>query len=190
MDALTLFGVVTMAVMLACYALEDFAPAWTLGFAGACVASATYGFLQGAWPFGVVEVIWTGVALQRWRRLAARESAAAPLDEAVAIACDMHAFSTGERDRYRMLRTKLTNAVAQVAPTAIGFRVRLNDGISLNEVADWMALERRCCPFLNMTLRLPPGASRWVEIDGGPGVKAFLEAEFGVAQLPVESGGR
>ncbi len=67
MDALTLFGLFTVSAMLACYALEDRSPRYVLGFAGACVLASVYGFLQGAWPFGVVEAIWTIVALRRWR---------------------------------------------------------------------------------------------------------------------------
>ena len=67
MSALTLFGVLAVGSMLAFYALEDRAPGFVLAFAGACVASAVYGFLQGAWPFGLVEAIWAGVAVWRWR---------------------------------------------------------------------------------------------------------------------------
>jgi hypothetical protein len=66
MDALTAFGLVAVTAMLICYALEARAPAWTLGFAGACLLGSAYGFLQGAWPFGLVEAIWAGVALRRW----------------------------------------------------------------------------------------------------------------------------
>jgi hypothetical protein len=40
-----------------------------LGFAAACALGSAYGFLQGAWPFGVVEAVWAGVALRRWKRL-------------------------------------------------------------------------------------------------------------------------
>lgn len=67
MDALAIFGAASVSVMLVCYALEARARAFVLGFAGACLASSVYGFLQGAWPFGVVELDWAGVALQRWR---------------------------------------------------------------------------------------------------------------------------
>jgi hypothetical protein len=58
--------------MLVLYALEARHAAFVLAFAGACLASSVYGFLQGAWPFGVVEAIWSVVALRRWhlRRLA------------------------------------------------------------------------------------------------------------------------
>lgn len=68
MSALTLFGAVAVGSMLLCYALESRAAFWVLAFAAACVASSVYGFLQGAWPFGVVEAIWALVALGRWRR--------------------------------------------------------------------------------------------------------------------------
>ncbi len=66
MDALTLFGAAAVTLMLAFYALEDRSPWFVLAFAAACVASSVYGFMQGAWPFGVVEAIWSGVALRRW----------------------------------------------------------------------------------------------------------------------------
>ena len=67
MDGLTLFGLVAVSAMLAFYALEDRSPWFILAFAGACALASLYGFLQGAWPFGVVEAVWAGVALHRWR---------------------------------------------------------------------------------------------------------------------------
>lgn len=67
MDPLTVFGALAVSAMLLFYALEQRSPAYVLAFAGACLASSAYGFLQGAWPFGVVELIWSGVALRRWR---------------------------------------------------------------------------------------------------------------------------
>ena len=71
MDALTAFGLFAVTAMLICYALEARSHWWTLGFAGACLLGSTYGFLQGAWPFGLVEAIWAGVALRRWMTLRA-----------------------------------------------------------------------------------------------------------------------
>jgi hypothetical protein len=50
-----------------CYALEQRSRWYVLGFAGACGLGSAYGFLQGAWPFGVVEAVWSVVAWQRWR---------------------------------------------------------------------------------------------------------------------------
>jgi hypothetical protein len=54
--------------MLLFYALEDRSAWYVLAFAGACALASAYGFLQGAWPFGVVEALWAGVAVNRWRK--------------------------------------------------------------------------------------------------------------------------
>ncbi|HLY45849.1 MAG TPA: hypothetical protein VKQ73_09750 [Stellaceae bacterium] len=67
MDGLTILGLIAVTAMLACYALENRSHWFILAFAGACAMGSAYGFLQGAWPFGVVEAVWTIVALRRWR---------------------------------------------------------------------------------------------------------------------------
>jgi len=60
MTLLTVFGLFSVTAMLVCYALEKTSPWFILGFAGACALGSVYGFLQGAWPFGVFEAIWVG----------------------------------------------------------------------------------------------------------------------------------
>lgn len=67
MDQLTVFGLLAVTAMLVTYALEDRSPWFILAFAGACLLGSAYGFLQGAWPFGVLEAVWAGVAAWRWR---------------------------------------------------------------------------------------------------------------------------
>lgn len=69
MDRLTIFGLFAVTAMVVCYALEDRGRWYVLGFAGACVLGSIYGFLQGAWPFGLVEGIWSVIALRRWLQL-------------------------------------------------------------------------------------------------------------------------
>ena len=66
MDALTLYGLASVVLMLAFYALEARSAWFVLAFAGACAMASVYGFLSGAWPFGLVEAIWALVALRRW----------------------------------------------------------------------------------------------------------------------------
>ena len=66
MDRLTLFGLFAVSLMLVTYALEDRSRWFVLAFAVACALGSIYGFLQGAWPFGLVEAIWAVVALRRW----------------------------------------------------------------------------------------------------------------------------
>jgi hypothetical protein len=67
MDGLTTFGLLAVTAMLVFYAMEDRSHWFILAFAGACAMGSAYGFLQGAWPFGIIEAIWTMVALRRWR---------------------------------------------------------------------------------------------------------------------------
>jgi hypothetical protein len=65
--AITLYGVAVLTFMMVMYALERRGPIFTLLFAVGCALSSVYGFASGAWPFGVVEIIWSGVAVVRYR---------------------------------------------------------------------------------------------------------------------------
>ena len=66
MDRLTIFGLFAVTAMLVCYALEKRSAWFTLAFGGGCILASVYGFLQGAWPFGLVEAVWSIVAVRRW----------------------------------------------------------------------------------------------------------------------------
>ena len=68
MNALTAFGLFAVSGMLITYALERRSMWFILAFAIFCALGSAYGFLQGAWPFGLVEGVWTFVALGRWWR--------------------------------------------------------------------------------------------------------------------------
>lgn len=68
MDTLTTFGLFAVVAMLVTYAWEDRSPWFVLAFAASCVLASIYGFLQGAWPFGVAEGVWSIVAIRRWLR--------------------------------------------------------------------------------------------------------------------------
>ena len=66
--AVTIFGVCAVTFMMTMYALERRGNGFVLAFALGCVLSSAYGFLAGAWPFGVVELVWAVVAVRRWRQ--------------------------------------------------------------------------------------------------------------------------
>jgi hypothetical protein len=68
--AITIYGVCAVSFMMLMYALERRGRAFIAGFALGCLLSSVYGFLAGAWPFGVVEIIWSGVAMLRFRTAA------------------------------------------------------------------------------------------------------------------------
>ena len=66
MTPLSAFGLFAVTAMLVCYALEQRSPWFIMAFAFSSGLGSAYGFLQGAWPFGLVEAVWAGVALRRW----------------------------------------------------------------------------------------------------------------------------
>jgi hypothetical protein len=80
MDTLTTFGLLTVTAMLIFYALEDRSRWFVLAFAAACALASAYGFLQGAWPFGLVEAVWALVALRRWHVRGRARAAGGPDD--------------------------------------------------------------------------------------------------------------
>jgi len=68
---LTVYGVVVLTFMMLMYAFERRGAPFVLAFAAGCALSSSYGFLSGAWPFGVVEAIWSVIALRRYLGVAA-----------------------------------------------------------------------------------------------------------------------
>jgi hypothetical protein len=66
MNSLAAFGLFAVTAMVVCYALENRSHWFVFGFAVSCALGSIYGFLQGAWPFGLVEAIWSIVAVRKW----------------------------------------------------------------------------------------------------------------------------
>ena len=66
MTLLSAFGLLAVTAMLITYALEERSAWFVLAFAISCLLGSMYGFLQGAWPFGLVEAVWSAIAVKRW----------------------------------------------------------------------------------------------------------------------------
>ena len=73
MSGLTLFGLFAAASMVVCYSFESRSPRFVLGFAVSCLMGSAYCFLQGAWPFGLVEMVWSVIAARKWWTVASGE---------------------------------------------------------------------------------------------------------------------
>ena len=100
------------------------------------------------------------------------------------LACNMKAIGSTERIRYNVLLQQIKTAVKQQRELADGYAWEV-DGktISLPEAAEWVAMERRCCPFLTLQLEATGNeANYWINLKGPAGVKAFLAAEFKIAR--------
>ena len=74
LSLLSWFGLIAAVLMLLFYALEHISHWFVLAFAASCLLGALYGFLQGAWPFGVLLILWAAIAYWRWHRRRRREA--------------------------------------------------------------------------------------------------------------------
>jgi len=123
------------------------------------------------------------------KRLLVIAMLALPLQHAVAqprIACNLGAFTPAERTRHRALIAVLKAAIAEQTELPDGYGFRLSrETISLEQLAEWAALESKCCPFFDFQLELgpQPGGSLWLRLRGGDGVKEFIH--FEVAPPPT-----
>ncbi|HJQ38943.1 MAG TPA: hypothetical protein VKB93_17540 [Thermoanaerobaculia bacterium] len=99
------------------------------------------------------------------------------------FACNMKALSREERQRYGALAQKLAAARGGIAESASGYDFTLElDRLALRELAEWIELEARCCPFFTFHVELRGGASTAVlRLTGPKGVKAFIREEFGLS---------
>jgi hypothetical protein len=100
----------------------------------------------------------------------------------IPIACDLDALASAERERRRTLVRALAHAIVGRVELEHGFELRVDSArLDLPALAEWIGLERRCCPFLHFRIELAPRAGPvTVAISGGDGVKDFLRAEMGL----------
>src|SRR6202142_4142647 len=105
---------------------------------------------------------------------------------AAPIACQLNVFSPEERQRYQAVRKQIEVAVIRIVEVENGYVLHLpDDDVMLAVVAEWIALERRCCPFFEFTVSVGGSEpSIRVALTGSPEVKQFLEAEFGSHVVP------
>jgi hypothetical protein len=107
--------------------------------------------------------------------------------EDMPIACRMNALTKEERERSRALRTELTAAITEkrALPNGLSFTWR-PDALTFEKAAEWITLERRCCPFLAFDLQWLQGdeSAPWLTLTGPKGTREFLAAEM--PELPIE----
>ena len=89
--------------------------------------------------------------------------------------CRLDVFESTERRRYAALRAAMKAAVTEIRELSNGYAARLtSDPALFQQVAEWITLERRCCPFLTLGLDWSAGDGVWLRLTGGPGVKTYL----------------
>lgn len=99
---------------------------------------------------------------------------------AIPIACDLTAIPVERRAQHEAITRQLFAAVQEIQglPNGYAFRLFEEPGI-LVKAAEFVTLERLCCPFFGFTLEVEPkGGSLWLKLTGGEGVKEFIQSEF------------
>lgn len=99
------------------------------------------------------------------------------------FACDMSALSGEKRDRHGALVRSLLDRIAEFSERSNGYAVRLpSDEKTILAAAEFIALERLCCPFFDLGMRVEAnGGPLWIDVTGPEGIKPFIRAEFGFA---------
>jgi hypothetical protein len=122
----------------------------------------------------------------------------APVD--APLACRLDALSATQRERHRKLSELLARAVSEARELPDGYELTLDlsrlprdtqgDPVCVVEVAEWVDLEARCCPFLDFAIRVRGAGGHNVSLalTGGASVKAFLKTEFPLLEKKLESG--
>ncbi len=101
-------------------------------------------------------------------------------DNQAPFACNLKAFQPAERERWRVLLDKVYGAVVERRELADGYIFRMDTGkLPLVEAAEWIELERRCCPFFDFELTMHgEDGDVWLSLKGRSGVKQFIEADM------------
>jgi hypothetical protein len=96
------------------------------------------------------------------------------------IACDMSVLSPDQRATHIAMSRELFSRLEEIRELADGYEFRLADDLSaITMAAEFISLERLCCPFLNFGLEIKAeGGPVWLRLSGREGVKAFIREEI------------
>ena len=96
------------------------------------------------------------------------------------LACDLDAISASERPRYNELRKMLAASAAGKRELPDGIAVQIStERMALAQLAEWIALERKCCPFFEFKIEVAPESGPvWLSLTGRTGVTEFLSQAF------------
>ena len=108
--------------------------------------------------------------------------ACAAADTVSPFACNLKAFQPNERTEWRKRIEQVMSAVTSKRPLADGYSFQIDPRkASFHDVAEWVELERKCCPFFVFELGMHgEDGSVWLNLRGREGVKQFIAADFKV----------
>ena len=95
------------------------------------------------------------------------------------LACDMTAIPVSKRETHLKTSRSLFSDIKEIRELPDGYEFRLEDNASvLLKAAEFISLEKLCCPFLAFSLGVEAEGGRvWLGLCGREGVKAFIREE-------------
>jgi hypothetical protein len=148
------------------------------------IVAGMVGFGLGS-PASVVKCATRGMAI-RANAQATEQEKEKKMSEKVTsespIACNLNALDKEQRRRYQALTAQLRAAVQETRELPDGYSFRLpSDEETIQRTAEWITLERRCCPFISFGLETGrENGPLWLSLTGRDGVKPFLKMELGI----------
>lgn len=122
-----------------------------------------------------------------WRR-ASSPFALLAADSLPPIACNLKALTSEQRKQLAHIGEHVISAIGASRELANGYAFRIDPTkASLLDVAQWLDLWRRCCPFYEFQVQLQAAdAVVWLSVTGRPGVKEYIPIDVPqlVAKLP------
>jgi hypothetical protein len=96
------------------------------------------------------------------------------------LACDLTAISATDRPRYNELRRILASSAIAKRDLPNGIAIQIApDKVTLPQLAEWISMERKCCPFFNFKIEVAPDSGPvHLTLTGPPGIKEFLASAF------------
>ena len=99
---------------------------------------------------------------------------------AITLACNLKPFQPAERTQWRTLLDRVKSSMTETRELPDGYAFRIDTGKTpLVQVAEWISLERKCCPFFEFRLRIHgQDGTLWLDLTGPRGVKQFIQQDF------------
>lgn len=96
--------------------------------------------------------------------------------------CNANALNPAERAGQKRLTEKLIASRTRILETATGYEFMFHPAdVSVAELANWVTMEAKCCPFLDFHIDLEiEGSQACLRLTGGDGIKPFIRTEFQV----------
>ena len=104
------------------------------------------------------------------------------------IACDMSVLSPAKREMHLGTSRDLFSSLKQIRELSNGYEFRVDGSNVIVKVAEFISVEKLCCPFLNFSLEVEAeNGSVWLKLTGREGVKAFVREEIsGLLGTPID----